>query len=147
MKKHILLLLFISIAYSVNAQIVKPITWSYFVQKKTKTEAILHIKAKLDKGWHVYAQNIKSEPMRLKFNYLPSKDFVIIGKTLQPKPIIKHDDVIKMELAYFEKEVVFVQKIKLNKATALITVKVEFMVCNEVSCLPSDEITLKIPVR
>lgn len=147
MKKYILLLLLISLGYCVNAQMVKPITWSYYVQKTSKTEAILHLKAKLDKGWHVYAQNIKSEPMRLKFNYLPSKDFVIIGKTLQPKPIVKYDDVIKMELAYFEKEVTFTQKLKRNKANTLITAKVEFMVCNEVSCLPSDEITLKIPVR
>ncbi|TKC03128.1 protein-disulfide reductase DsbD domain-containing protein [Pedobacter cryotolerans] len=147
MKKHILLLLFISIAYSVKAQLVKPITWSYYVKKTTKTDAILYFKAKLDKGWHMYAQNVKSEPMRLKFNYMPSKEFVIIGKTWQPKPIIKYDKVIKMELAYFEKEVVFTQKLKLIKPNTLITAKVEFMVCNEVSCLPSDEITLKIPVR
>lgn len=69
MKKYILLLLIISISCCVNAQIVKPITWSY------------------------------------------------AAKTIQPKPILKYDKVVQMQLAYFEREAVFTQRIKLNKAS------------------------------
>ncbi|MFD0940308.1 protein-disulfide reductase DsbD domain-containing protein [Pedobacter boryungensis] len=83
----------------------------------------------------------------VKISYVSSKDFELIGKTIEPKPIKKYDKTVKMDLAYFEKEVVFQQKIKLNKATALIKVKIEFMVCNDISCLPADEITLSIPLK
>ena len=147
MKKIALLFLFIVLNCCAFGQLSKPISWSYAVKKVNKTEAILYFKAKLDKGWHTYAQNIKSEPMRLKFNFTPSKYFSLIGKTLQPKPISKYDNVVKMQLAYFEKEAVFTQRIKLNKSSTTIKAKIEFMVCNDKSCLPADEITLIIPVK
>lgn len=147
MKKIVLIFLCLGLGLGASAQLVKPITWSYYGKKVNQTEAILYIKAKLDKGWHVYAQNIQSEPMRLKFSFTPSKDFVLIGKTNQPKPIVKYDKTVKMQLAYFEKEAVFTQKIKLNKSSATVKAKVEFMVCNETSCLPADELLLNIPVR
>ena len=130
-----------------SAQLVKPITWSYSFSKINQTEAILYIKAKLDKGWHVYAQNIKSAPMQLKFSFTPSKDFALIGQTNQPKPNVKYDQTVKMQLAYFEKEAVFTQKIRLNKSSTIVKAKVEFMVCNETSCLPADEVLLNIPIK
>ena len=147
MKKIVLIVFCAFLSLGASAQLVKPITWSYYGKKINQTEAILYIKAKLDKGWHVYAQNIKSEPMRLKFNYTPSKDFALIGKTTQPKPILKYDKVVQMQLAYFENEVVFTQKIKLNKPSTTVRAKVEFMVCNETSCLPADEVLMNIPVK
>lgn len=147
MKKIFLIVFCAFLSLGASAQLVKPITWSYYGKKINQTEAILYIKAKLDKGWHVYAQNIKSEPMRLKFNYAASKDFVLIGKTNQPKPIVKYDKVVNMQLAYFEKEAVFTQKIKLNKSSTTVKAKVEFMVCNETSCLPADEQLLNIPIK
>jgi DsbC/DsbD-like thiol-disulfide interchange protein len=147
MKKIVLIVFCAFLSLGASAQLVKTITWSYYGKKINQTEAILYIKAKLDKGWHVYAQNIKSEPMRLKFNYTSSKDFALIGKTTQPKPILKYDKVVQMQLAYFENEVVFTQKIKLNKLLTTVRAKVEFMVCNETSCLPADELLLNIPVK
>lgn len=147
MKKVVLMLFCVWLGLGASAQLVKPITWSYYGEKVNQTEAILYIKAKLDKGWHVYAQNIQSEPMRLKFSFTPSKDFALIGKTNQPKPIVKYDKTVKMQLAYFEKEAVFTQKIKLNKSSTTVKAKVEFMVCNETSCLPADEVLLNIPIR
>ena len=147
MKKIVLVVFCAFLGLGASAQLVKPITWSHYGKKINQTEAILYIKAKLDKGWHVYAQNIKTEPMRLKFNYTLSKDFALIGKTNQPKPILKYDKVVQMQLAYFENEVVFTQKIKLNKPLTAVRAKVEFMVCNETSCLPADEVLMNIPVK
>jgi DsbC/DsbD-like thiol-disulfide interchange protein len=52
-----------------------------------------------------------------------------------------------MNVSYFEDEVVFQQKIKLNKATTAVKGSVEFMVCNDKSCLPPAEVTFTIPVK
>jgi hypothetical protein len=147
MKKFLLLFAFTILNFAAFAQLEKPITWSYFAKKINKTEAILYLKAKLDNKWHVYSQNIKSDAMRLKFSYASSKDFTLLGKTIEPNPIKKYDKTVKMDLAYFEKEVVFQQKIKMNKMATVVKAKVEFMVCNDRSCLPADEITLNIPVK
>ncbi|MBB2146296.1 sugar transporter [Pedobacter sp. LMG 31464] len=147
MKKIALVFAFTILSCTVFAQLEKPITWSYFAKRVNKTEAVLYLKAKLDGKWHVYSQNVKSEAMKLKFNYAYSKDFTLIGKTIEPKPIKKYDKTVKMDLAYFEKEVVFQQKIKMNKTATVVKAKIEFMVCNDRSCLPADEITLTIPVK
>lgn len=147
MKNIFLFFAFTILNFTVYAQLEKPITWSYVANKVSKNEAVLYIKAKLDGNWHVYSQDIKSEAMKLKFSYAPSKDFILVGKTMEPKPIKKYDKIVKMELAYFERAVVFTQKIKLNKATTIVKAKVEFMVCNDKSCLPADEVTFSIPVK
>ncbi|MFI5451459.1 protein-disulfide reductase DsbD domain-containing protein [Pedobacter sp. UC225_61] len=147
MKKVVFLFAFMMLNFVAFAQLEKPIKWSYFVKRINKTEAILYLKAKLDTKWHMYAQGVKSDAMRLKFSYASSKNFKLIGKTIEPKPIKKYDKIVKMDLAYFENEVVFQQKIKLIKSPVVIKAKIEFMVCNDRSCLPADEITLNIPIN
>lgn len=148
MKKYLVVLfLLFSIPSIALAQLEKPVKWSFHGKKVNSTEAVIYIKAKISGNWHIYAQSVKQEAMRLKFNYNSTKDYGLIGKTIEPKPIKKYDNVVKMELAYFEKEVVFTQRIKLNKATALVKAKVEFMACNDKQCLPADEILLNIPIK
>lgn len=142
-----ILIVFILTPLLVSAQIEKPVKWSFYLKKINKTESIIYIKATIDNKWHIYAQNTPSEAMRLKFNYIKSKDFNLIGKTVEPKPIIKYDPIVKMNLAYFEKEVTFTQKIKLKGSSALVKVSIEFMACNDKQCLPADEISFKIPIK
>ena len=148
MKKYLLLILILLAVNSiVFAQLEKPVKWSFYVKKIDQTTATIYIKAKMSNNWHIYAQSINTAAMKLKFTYIPSKDYVLDGKTIEPKPIKKYDQSLAMELVYFEKEVVFTQKIKLNKASTLVKMKVEFMACNDKQCLPADEIILNIPVK
>ena len=148
MKRHLfVLIVFISIPSLVLAQLEKPVIWSFYSKKINKTEAVVYIKAKMSDKWHIYAQNNSSEAMRLKINYNKSKNFNLIGKTIEPMPIKKYDPIVKMNLAYFEKEVIFTQKIKLNGTSAFVEINIEFMACNDKQCLPADEISFKIPIK
>jgi len=132
----------------VSAQIDKPVRWSYLAKKTNKKEAIIYLKAKIENGWHIYAQNIQSgESLKTKFSFSPSKNFTRSGKTEEPKPIVKYEKVLKMNLSYFEREVVFQQKIKLNKDAFTIKGKVEFTACTTTKCLPAEEIDFSIPVK
>jgi DsbC/DsbD-like thiol-disulfide interchange protein len=149
MKKSILILaLFIFGATAAFAQLENPVSWSYVAKKTSKNEAIIYIKANIDKGWHIYSQNLKpGGPTKTIFTFAPSKDFTLVGKTIEPKAITEYEKVFKMNVSYFEDEVVFQQKIKLNKATTAVKGSVEFMVCNDKSCLPPAEVTFTIPVK
>lgn len=148
MKRLLFITIFsLSIPSFAFAQLEKPVIWSFYAKKLNKTEAIVYIKAKIGGSWHIYGQNVKSDAMRLKFSYNKSKDFSLIGKTIEPKPIKKYDPIVKMDLAYFEKEVVFTQKITLNNSSALVKANVEFMVCNDKQCLPADEVSFNILVK
>jgi hypothetical protein len=148
MKRLFLMVAALVITAAANAQIESPVRWSYAAKKTSATEATVYLKATIQKDWHIYSQTVKEGgPSKTVFTFNPSKDYAPVGKTAEPKPISKYEDVFKMNVGYFEKEVVFSQKIKLKspKASA-VTGKLEFMVCNNVKCLPPDEVEFSIPL-
>lgn len=142
MKKIITLLtLFIS-TFSFS-QIYNPVKWSSSVEKISDTEYYLVTKAKIEKGWNIYAQEIpKGGPRPTVLTYVPNKDYELIGKTTEEKGITKQDKVFKMTIKKFADSTRFKQKIKLLNKKAIIKAEVEFMVCNDVRCLPPKSIEL-----
>jgi DsbC/DsbD-like thiol-disulfide interchange protein len=52
-----------------------------------------------------------------------------------------------MDVSYFEKSVVFQQKIKLKGKEATIKGQLEYMTCNDKQCLPPDDVEFSIPVK
>jgi DsbC/DsbD-like thiol-disulfide interchange protein len=149
MKKITLILTLVFFtAVGAFAQLENPITWSYGVKKISKTEAVVLIKATIEDGWHLYSLNLKpGGPNKTIITFSPSKDFTLVGKAAEPKPIIKYEKVFKMDVGYFQDEVVFQQKIKLNKPSAVVKGKVEFMVCDDSHCLPPDDVTFSVQVK
>ncbi|SEA93674.1 protein-disulfide reductase DsbD domain-containing protein [Pedobacter hartonius] len=140
------MLLFTVLAAS--AQIETPVTWSYAQKKISNTEAIVYIKATIQDGWHIYSQTVKpGGPVKTTITFNPSKEFTKVGVTTEPKPLSKFEKVFDMNVGYFEKSVVFQQKIKLNKPATTVTGTVEFMVCDESKCLPPDEIKFSVQVK
>ena len=52
-----------------------------------------------------------------------------------------------MNIGYFEKEVVFQQKIRFKSANPLIVKgKLEYMTCNDIRCNPPEEVNFAIPL-
>lgn len=130
------------------AQLDEPVTWSYVAKKTSATTATVFIKASIEDGWHVYSQTVKpGGPSKTAFTFAKSKDYTLVGGTIEPKPISKFEKVFNMNVPYFADEVVFQQKIKLNKGTTIVKGKVEFMVCNDTKCLPPNEIEFSVPVK
>jgi len=128
-------------------QILDPIKWSYAAKKTGKNEAVVFVKATLDKGWHLYSQYIESGgPQPTKFKFEKSDDYNLIGKTIEPKPTVRMEPEFMMEIGYFENSVIFQQKIKLKAKKAKVKGKVKFMVCNDKQCLPPDEIEFTVDI-
>lgn len=149
MKTAILIITFtFLLSFGTSAQIEKPVVWSYAAKKTGKNEAIVYLKATIQNGWHIYSQNIKEGgPVKTSFTFVPSKDYVKVGKTIEPKPVTKFEKTFDMDVSYFEKSVIFQQKVKLNKTTTIVKGKLEYMVCNDTQCLPPDEISFSIPIK
>lgn len=130
------------------AQILDPISWSYSAKKTSATEATVYIKAILDQGWHLYSQTVKpGGPTATVFTFPKSKDYTLVGKTIEPKPIVKFEKVFNMSVAFFQDQAIFQQKVKLNKGAKTVKGKVEFGVCNDESCLPPSEVEFNIPIK
>lgn len=148
MKKMLAVITALIISLSAYAQIEAPVKWAYVAKRTSPTEATVFLKATLQDGWHIYSQNVKDGgPIKTSFTFKKSPDYVLVGKTIEPKPTIKYVKVFSMNIGSFEKEVIFQQKIKVKPGKA-ITVKgeLEFQTCNDVKCLPPDGVSFAIPV-
>lgn len=125
---------------SLFSQVYDPVKWSSNIEKISDTEYNLVFKAKIDKGWHLYSQNLESDegPLATEFSFENEKDnYKRIGKTVEPEVPTIYDDVFEMNIKYFSTDTKFTQKIKvLNPDLKTITSEVFFMVCDDEKCLP-----------
>lgn len=146
--KKLLLILAVTLAGSgAFAQVQGHVTWAYAAKKVSATEAVVLLKATIDKGWHIYSLNVKEGgPIKTSFTFKPSKEFKLSGKTIEPKPIVKYDANFKMNLTYFENSVVFQQKIKLTGSKATVKGTLEYMTCNDHQCLPPEDVDFTVQV-
>ncbi|NII81023.1 sugar transporter [Pedobacter riviphilus] len=148
MKKN-LILLFICSFFTLKGfgQIYHPIKWSYAAKKTGKNEAVVFVKATLEKGWHLYSQYVeKGGPQPTKFTFEKSNTYSLIGATKEPHAIMRLEPTFMMEVGFFENAVIFQQKVKLTGKKAAVKGKVEFMVCNDKMCLPTDEVEFTVNV-
>ena len=148
MKKLLLLVTAIVIGISAYAQIETPVKWSYAAKRTSATEAVVFLKASIQGGWHIYSLNVKDGgPIKTAFTFAPSKEYALVGKPSEPKPISKYENAFKMNVTYFENEVVFQQKIKLKSPNAsVVKGKLEYMTCNDHKCLPPEDLDFSIPL-
>jgi thiol:disulfide interchange protein DsbD len=131
-----------------KGQILKPVTWSYGAKKTGPNEAVLFFKATIDDGWHVYSQHVKEGgPVPTKFTFTASKDYALDGPTTEPQPIKRMEKVFNMEVGFFVNTVIFQQKIKLKAGQTKVNGQLEFMTCNDMQCLPPEDIDFSIPVK
>lgn len=130
------------------AQILEPVKWQFGARKINDKEAVVFMKAVIDNGWHIYSMNVEDGgPIKTSFTFASSEDFSLIGKTAEPTPKTKYEDVFGMDVAYFNNEVVFQQRIKLNKGQTTVRGVVEFMACDAEQCLPPDEVPFAIAIK
>lgn len=136
------------ISSSTTAQTLQPVKWSYKAEQSIVGEAKLIITATIEKGWHLYSQNIgDGGPIKTTFTFVPSTDYELVGKVTEGKAIEFYDKNFDMPLAYFSGEAVFTQKIKINNLKTFNVIgTVEFMVCDDEKCLPPTLVDIQIKV-
>ncbi|WP_448701773.1 protein-disulfide reductase DsbD domain-containing protein [Mucilaginibacter sp. AW1-3] len=148
MKK--LLIAFATILFSAStyAQIESHVKWAEGVKKVSATEAVILVKATIDEGWHIYSVNQKDGgPVKTTISLTPSKDFSLVGKTIEPTPVTKFEKSFGINVSYFENSVVFQQKIKLKTKQTVVKGKIEFMTCDDHKCLPPEDIDFSVAIK
>ncbi|SFS61781.1 protein-disulfide reductase DsbD domain-containing protein [Sphingobacterium wenxiniae] len=150
MKKFSLLIAAILLTISgAMAQIYNPVKWQVASKKLNNNEAVVYIKAIVDNGWHIYGLNVPDGgPISTSFDFTASKDYTLNGKVAAPAPKSKFEKDFNMNVPYYDtKEVVFQQKIKLNKAQTTVKGVVTFMACDAQRCLPPDEYAFNVTIK
>ena len=133
-------------AVTAMAQMMNPVHFKSELKTGKGAKAEIVFTATIDDGWHVYSTDLGNDgPIEATFNIEKMDGAETVGK-LQPKGnvIKKFDKLFEMELKYFEKQAQFVQKIKFTKPTYDIDCYLEYGACNDQSCLPPSEVSLKV---
>lgn len=135
---------FFALVNSSFAQIHDPVKWSTSAEKISDSEYDLITTATIEAKWHLYSQKVPADgPIPTTFSFKTSPDFKLVGKTSEEKGHTIHDPVFDMEIKYFENKAVFKQRVKISNSNAFkISGEVEFMVCDDSSCLPPTVIDL-----
>ena len=139
MNRNIILSLLLLVSTVVSAQVESPVSFSYSAKKINTLTYELHITAEIQSGWHTYSQTTPAGgpiPTALKFTKNPLVTFV--GKVKEVGKLEQHHEkLFGVDVKQFSNKVDFVQVIKLKKPLKTnIAGSIEFMVCNDVQCLP-----------
>ncbi|TDY14204.1 protein-disulfide reductase DsbD family protein [Meridianimaribacter flavus] len=127
-----------------QAQILEPVKWSTSVEKISDTEYNLVSIATIDKGWHLYSQNVPDDgPIPTTFTYTED-GFQLLENTKEEEGHTVDDPVFEMKIKFFENKAEFKQRVKvLNNELSIVKGEVEFMVCDDARCLPPSYVDLE----
>ncbi|WP_455635453.1 cytochrome c biogenesis protein CcdA [Parabacteroides sp.] len=144
MKKLISSIMLALIALVTQAQILTPVKWKIKLEDKGGApEKEIVFTATADKGWHLYDMNLpEGGPVSTSFTFETLNGAELIG---QPVPSVKptevYDEQFSMNLRWYPGTVSFTQKLRVtDPAKFKAEGEVEFMACNDETCLPPDQI-------
>lgn len=162
---HRLILLFLLLPSLLFAQIIEPVKWKFQSEevnnrinnqtKDSKTESqygnkanaqlVVKYIASIDKGWHIYDQNLPSDgPSSTQFVVDKATNIEPLGPAVAVLPVVEQfEEMFQMKLRWYESNAVFVQKFKIIDPSKPYSIEghVSYMACNNVSCLPPTEMS------
>jgi len=143
MKKVFFSLLFILLAAHIAAQIQEPVKFLTELKSISDSEIEIIFTGTIDNGWHVYSTKLpEGGPISTTLTIDEIKGAELSGELKFSGTEVKtFDKVFEMNLRYFEKNVVFTQKIKILSPEYQIIGNLEYAACNDESCLPPTEIS------
>ena len=154
-KKLNLTFVFALMAILSFGQIYEPIKWKHELKVTGEGTANVIITATIDEGWHLYGLNLpKNGPRATSIVFESFGNAKKTGDLKAPSRLLKaYDANFDMELNWYAKDAIFIQPISFTDA-AKVKVKgyIEFMACNDKSCLPPSQrpfsltLTAQVPV-
>ena len=145
MNKFLTLFLSVLLAVAVHAQMMDPVHFSSELKMLSGDQAEIIFSATIDDGWHVYSTDLGNDgPIQATFNKVKMEGAETVGKLMPRGNEVKQfDKMFNMELRFFEKKAMFVQKIRFTKPEYDIDCYLEYGTCSDEMCLPPSEVSLK----
>ena len=150
MKKLISTLWLACLVCFVQAQILTPVTWKIYLDDTGASEKSIVFTATADKGWHLYDMNLpEGGPISTSFTFETLTGAELIGSpTASVAPTTVYDEQFAMNLRWYPGTVSFTQKFKVTDAAKFkMEGQIEFMACNDETCLPPDQIDFSYTKR
>jgi len=133
----------------VQAQILNPVTWDFSKEKISDTEYDLVMTATIENKWHLYSQDLPDGgPIPTSFEFVGSDGYERQGEVQELSDMeVKYDPSFDMDLKMYSHEAVFKQRIRvLSGEDFNVTGFLEFMCCDDESCLPPREVEFSFAI-
>lgn len=134
--------MFCAISSSIFAQ--DEITWEF--DYNSDSSKVL-MQATLKKDWHLYSQHIDENagPVATTFSFEENNHITFSDSVFEPAGEAVYDKNFLSDLTLLSDEVIFTQKIKVEKETFL-KGNILYMICNDEGCLPPSVTNFEIKV-
>lgn len=143
MKRLFSILMLALFTLAVQAQILTPVKWKIKLDDSGAPDKAIVFTATSDRGWHLYDMNLpEGGPVSTSFTFETLQGVELVGK---PTPSVKatsvYDEQFSMNLRWYPGTVSFTQQIKITDAAKFkLAGELEFMACNDETCLPPERI-------
>ena len=136
-------------AFSLSAQVLKPVKWEIKTEKVNDKTYFLVFKANITKGWTVYSQYTSDEgPVPTLITYEEKSGVKMLGKATEkgykkegPDPLFDNVNVVK----FLDKEpFVIRQKVEVTDASKPVSGYLTFMTCDNNRCLPPEDVDFSL---
>jgi thiol:disulfide interchange protein DsbD len=127
-----------------------PVEWKITVKQIADNRFEVTGQATPEKGWHIYSAYLPENtaiPTSITIN--ETEAVKALGKiTETPEPVTVFDQSFQANLKWHDGTAFFSQKVEISKAgKSTITGHLEYMVCNDETCMPPDQIEFSFDVE
>ena len=140
--------LLIVASFKITAQIYDPVSWGFSYEKKSANKFELIFTATIELKSHIYSMDVPAGgpiPTTFRFDTIPG--FALDGKPFEvTKPDEIFDEAFGYKIKTFSKKAEFRQKITANSPSFSATGAVNFMACNNATCLPPRDVEFSIKI-
>jgi thiol:disulfide interchange protein DsbD len=150
MKHFSLLMMAVFAALAGWSQGENPVQWSFVAHKKADKVYEVVITATIAKPWHIYSQTTPDggpQPTKITFKANP---LIVADGTVKEDGTLQtiHDQNFGVDVKYYSDKVVFTQLVKLKAGVVThSTGNLEYMVCNDIKCLPPKKVPFDIVLQ
>ena len=126
------------------------VTWTGTAERLDDNAYRIVLEAAIPAGYHMYDMGpYDGGPNATTITFTPNEDVALEGGVEQlDTPHRYFDELFGMEIGTFSGKARFAQRVKLAAPQAALKAQIEWMICDDTSCMPPDdtELTIAVPV-
>jgi thiol:disulfide interchange protein len=135
-------------SFRIGAQIYDPVSWDFRYEKKNTRQFELIFTATIEDKSHIYSIDIPAGgPIPTTFRFDSIQGYTLDGKAFEAtKPEEIFDEAFGFRIKTFSHKAEFRQSITANLASFTVKGAVNFMACNNATCLPPRDVEFSIKI-
>lgn len=126
-----------------------PVQWSFGAKATGSGQVAVELTATVQEGWHIYATRLENDlgPIPTSIRFEKDERLKAVGELAEPVPEEVFDPNFEMQVRYHSGTPVFVQRFQpTTLGVHVVKGEVEFMVCNDKTCLPPEVVKFELEV-